>query len=440
MSSQNPWDVLVDLEPQKQPYQEVQEKFPELAPQEGYQQDIEKPWESLSKAPETGFEQAGRVGAQLTQRALEGTFGIPGNLEKLGRSFLNMAETKKPYMDEDWRKAEPLVSEKSFFPTSGEIREHVKQTTGGRYEPKNDFERIAGNVVGDWIFRPGGGWMKTATALGAEAAKEITGALGGSENAKALVDIGTSFAISRFNAPTIRNYWNRQYDLASGAIPRNAVVSATRIQPTLDAVRQRVLDGGWADWKAPVITQIEALERNIQNGAVSVRSIDQAVKDLNRQIYTGNLPGQAIRNLQTLAQGGRRLLRQYGQDNPRFLEHWRNANSAYAGWAANRAASDFMQRHVQKLTAGAGSSALMSLMIKGADVTAKTIGVIASTYGITKAGEFTARVFANPVTRRYYMNTMRAALQENAPQMINNFTKLDAELKKEFKDQKGSKT
>jgi len=426
MSSQNPWDVLVGVEPQQQPYQKVMQDYPELAPQQD-----QTPWNSLNEAPESRFEGVTRVAAQWTQRALEGIYGTPGNLEKLGRSFLNIAEIKKPYMGENYKRNEKLVSEETFFPTTQEIREKVKRETGGKYEPKNEIERIGGNIIGDWVFRPGGPMAKTLTSIGAETAKEITGALGGGDTAKTLIDMATTFASSRFNHPTIRNYWNNQYNLATGSIPRNAKIAATKIQPTLDQVRQRVLAGGYADWKAPVIQQIETLEKNIQNGAVHVRDIDKAIHDINKQIYSGKLPGEAVRELQTLAKGGRRLLRQYGQTNPQFLEHWRNANAAYAGWASNRAASNFMEKYTNKLTAGSGSYALMTFLLKGTEATGKTVAAIASTYGIAKASEFTARIFANPVTRKYYMNAMLGALRENAPQMLNNFSKLDKELRKE---------
>src|SRR5271157_886242 len=99
MSSQNPWDVLVDVEPTQQPYQEVAQKFPELAPQENQQNQPE--WATLKSAPESGFEEAERVGCQMTRRGLESLYGIPGGIEKFGRTLRNVAPHKLPYMDKD---------------------------------------------------------------------------------------------------------------------------------------------------------------------------------------------------------------------------------------------------------------------------------------------------------------------------------------------------
>ena len=162
MSSQNPWDVLVDVQPKQQPYQEVAEKFPELAPQE---EDInQSPWAKLSSAPETGLEKTERVGAQLATRAVEQLYGFPGDVEKFGRNLLNIPAKKLPYMEKDFKVNEPLVSKDTFLPTSHELRQRTKEKFKGKFEPKSEIEEMAGNVIGKYVISPGGPLLKAAVA------------------------------------------------------------------------------------------------------------------------------------------------------------------------------------------------------------------------------------------------------------------------------------
>lgn len=429
MSSQNPWDVLPKTVPDKQPYQEVAEKFPELAPQHSAQQA--NPWEALEPAPESTLESANRQGQQYTRRGLEAIFGLPGEFESIARSLSNSKPKQLPYHDENFKHPEPLLGKENILPTISDIRQHGIEKHGDRFEPKDYLESKVGEVIQKAVLAPGGPLTRAAVALGSNMVKDAAEALGADEKGQAIADGVASFALSRISAPTVRDYFNRQYDLAERAIPRNATMAAGTSQGFLNAIRQRLDDGGFAAWKEPVRQQIAALENNIQNGRIRVRALVQAQKDINFQRATPGLAAEAQRELTTIARGVRHQLRQYGQTNPNFTQPWRNANAAYAGWAQSRRATDFMNRNVGKLTAGGGSALLLNLLKYGPEVTAQAASAIGATYGVTTAGQFMSRVFSNRVLFNYYMRTMAGAAAENVPQMVSNYNKLDKALKKE---------
>lgn len=429
MNNQNPWDVLPQVQQSKQPYQEVAEKFPEIAPK----QEAKNPWDMLPKAPETTGESVLRQGAQYTTRALEALYGLPGEFEKAARSLVNAPTRKLPYEGEDFKKPEPLLAKESFLPGIAELREHGREKSGDKLEPKDEKEARIGEIVQKAVIAPGGPLSRLAVALGSNMVKDIAGAYGADEKGQAITDMVSSFALSRVSAPTVRNYYTQQYNLAEGAIPRAATIPGGRAQGFLNAVRQRLDDGGFAAWKAPVREQLNALETNIRHGQINVRSLTEAQRNINHQLRTPNLDPNAQRQLTLLNRGVRRQLREYGANNPRFLEHWRNANSAYAGWARSQVATNFMDRNIGRLAAGGGSALLYNFLHHGPELTAQTVAAMASTYGIATVGQFMSRVFANRTLFNYYMRTMTAAASENLPQMVSNYNKLDKELKKENK-------
>ncbi len=395
------------------------------------QEDLSQ-YEVKSEEPSM-FSEAGRIGGQLALRAGESILGFGGDVRQLlGHGVI--AGVEKFTGKEATELRQRLEKSKEKAPPSATVREKGREIFGEKFEPKSPSEEFFGEIAGMAPLGPGKGILqKIAVASLGKSAEKAAKEFGGEATGQISANIVGTMLASRFGKPNVKDYIASEYKAASQAIPKDALRTGKRIESYLETAQKKVNEGGYAPWKTEVNSQIDALKKNVKNGAVSVKAIDQSVKDINSHLRKAKVDPQAERWLIRLKTAAQHELRQYGKQNPEFLEHYQKANAAFAGYSQSKKASDFISKHKKNLGIGSTVSLVAEFAIHGPESATKTIGALGAAYGIGKSAELLYRIQSNPTLFKYYTQALAAAAAENTPVMIENFNKLDEKLKEEAK-------
>jgi hypothetical protein len=366
------------------------------------------------EAPETNLQSFGRQAKGVITKAMSHAAGLPGDIEQIGRSLI------------------PNVSKENVLPTSEKFLE-ARKKLHPELEPKNTRERIQQEIGGEYILQPGGPIKKLFISAAGIFAKEAAKELGGGTGTQAGAQIISGILASRVGKPNVKDFINKEYEAASAAIPKDAVIDAGRASKYLSQVKEKVNEGGHAAWKDEVNKQINTLEKSIKGGKIKVTALDQGIKDINSHLLEKGIKGtQAEMWLTRIKQAGQHELKLYGKTNPLFLNHYKNANSAFAGFKQSIIAQRLVEKFQNKGLISGGLT-LLTEALYHPEFAAQTGGALVAAYGAKKSVELVRRIWANPVLANYYMKATAAAAKENAPQFLANMNKLDKELKKNTK-------
>lgn len=373
--------------------------------------------------PESTGEMITRNVAGALGTAFSSALGLPGDIEALGRSVISGRQEGEGGLV-------GKISPEPFLPTSQKLKERFEEVHP-ELKTKGKTEELIREVAGDYVLAPGGAARKLGIAafgvLGKEAAKE----LGAGDKGQIGAKIVSGVLASRFGQKNVKDFINKEYAKADSAIPKSATVPSKRAETYLSQVREKVKEGGHADWKKPVLDQIETLEKNFTDGKIKVNALNQAVKDINSELGSKGIRGtQADMWLTRIKKATQHELKQYGKENPEFLNHWKDANSAFAGFAQSKKAAEFLNKYKTKLGLSGGTALLAEYLIAGPQLAVQAITSLGAAYGVGKSFELTSRIFSNPVLANYYLKATAAAAKENSKQLLVNLNKLDQGLKK----------
>lgn len=390
------------------------------------QEDLSQ-YEVKVQQPSFG-EESTRIATQLAARGLETAIGLPGDITRIAEAIYERNPvTKFPFLEKEVQQDK----RKPFLPTSSEFREMSKRAHQEALEPQSRTEEIAGNIVGDLILAPGSLTRKIAIStfgnLGQETAKEF----GAGEKGQIGAKIAAGFLASRFGQKNVKDFYKEEFEAASRSIPKDALRSGKRIENFLEASQKNINQGGYAPWKTEINTQIDALKKNIKNGAVPVKAIDQAVKDINSHLRQVKIDPQAERWLMKLKTAAQHELKQYGKTNPEFIKHYQDANAAFSGFQQSRIASKYIDKIKDMGLLKGISAGAIEFIVGGPEALAKTVAIGGATIGAAKQAEFIGRIFSNPILFKYYTQTLASAAKENSMQVLKNIQKFDEEFKKD---------
>lgn len=396
--------------------------------------------------------QVGRTGARVAETVLGAPRAFGEFLESIVPEKAVGALAGKIGLKEPVEKGFEFAKEHAaykVFPTSQNVREVNKYLFGKNVEPKNEWERKADDLVGDFtalaLPLPGSKlkFLKPAIlALGGMAASEGIGAIGGTEKQKQYGKIGTILLGSLINPKGADKLKNELYDNASNSKPPDAKVNNKKLVDSLDDL-EKVLKEGDPDAASKVksLDLIKKIKSKSEGSEIKVSELEQFKKDINEYLPSlfETFPGRAHktgresakRNVGNVSKSIDNALSEYGKINPEWEAFYRPANEVHGAIASSKRARNWVIKNMRSIgfPALAGELGLYHFVSpSAAGIAATGVGIGAGAIGAT---EVMSRVIKSPTLRKYYTNAITGALKEDAVVVHENLQKIDNELRKE---------
>ncbi len=389
------------------------------------------------KQDETFLEKSGRHLARSASRVGEVIGGIPGDIVKLSKTIGESV----PELPE-WAKKEPTFLEKKGkeflekIPGSQELREITKDYFGGFTEPQSKWEKISDDVIEDLSALSGPGRFKKALyiSLGANAIKQGLDKIGMDESKQNAGKLGTMFALSMVNPKGIQNFYNKKYDIVKKTTP-NVNVTVPNLEKDLEGLENILRKGVSVPTKTAVLRPIEELKGKIKNGTIPADELVQARFDVNNLMGDPELLKYGEHQLPKLSKSINQSIQGSKELGKEFKQNFLEADQAYSALHQSKKASRFLS------TLHPVKSSLVAGLIEGIhfpQAIIPTAAGLATGFSAVKAYELMQRVNANPTMRKYYVNMMKEALNENKVATLRNFNALEEKLKNDDHPKKKS--
>jgi len=333
-----------------------------------------------------------------------------------------------------------------LFPKSEDVKQFNKFLFGEKIEPKNAIEARSDELISDFtalaLPLPGSQLKLLKPALlaaGGNIASEVVGKLGGGEKEKTYAKLGTFLTGALINPKSAEKLRNTLYEEARSKVPQGATVSSTSLENAINSLESDLRKGGIADSDKVALQKIADIKSEMQGAQIPIDSLDRLKVKINEAragIYKqleGNKPGikSAKRNLEMVSQTVDKALKLYGKQNPEWEALYRPANEVHGAIAESHKVRNNIGRIAKKY----GHHAVLPLFLGHMASAAHTLEGLATTGVLGTAaltgGEIAARVWKSKTLRKLYMNTVNAALKDDAIVIEQNLSKLEKELSKE---------
>lgn len=393
---------------------------------------------------ETLPQQVTRHSSRGLARAVETLAGLPGDLREFGQSIITKGFGA--LMGDQERAQEISEKIKPFIPgplgqapSSQDIREKATQALTGTYlEPESRAEEIGDEVVADVVSLavPIKGRIPFARAiagaLGGAAAKEGVKALGGGETSQTLGKLGTMFLLGNLGRGGARKYVSNLHREAESLIPEGAKMSTQTLSKNLENAKKALQTGGITPDKSHSLNLMNQLIRKAKEGRgeIDPREVRNFRHSVNELRFNRTLSDRARYYLDRFDDVLNEGLLEYGQENPAFLNKYREANLGTAGLKqSNRLARSISKKiDVTRLSPEA-----LILLGMHTTLSPSLLAKLGLTAVGAKGAQLAKRLTSNSTLRTHYLNTVKAASEENWKSFSRNLNLLEKELKKEKK-------
>ncbi len=398
-------------------------------------------FDEISFEPSPTFkEELGRHTARTASRIGETLAGLPGDIGRLLQAGAGAAETQAAKVREKIG-LKPLkeIRAPPGLPGSQELKDLSSKIFGEKVLPKTKTEAFIDNIVSDAaaLAIPLKGKIPFIRSIGTAIAGNLTqkGAerLGLGEKGQTAAKLGAFFLSGLTGKGNVKKYWKEQYKLSEEAVPKNTKVETFKLERKLDNLSRKLEKGITTPSKSFVSAPLNNIRKKIKKGTVKIDELIQFKTDINElrgKLYKDLTGKQSINYAQGKINDLSALLDSelaaYGKENPAFLEHYKNANEAYAGFNQSKRVGRWINRQLK----GIGKPAL--LLIEG--MFPKLVPASAAAFVGLKGGEMITRVMRNPTLRRFYGNLVKDAVKENTGGFVKNLRALEKEIKKSDPD------
>jgi len=432
MTAQFDWNSFEPVTTQKAAAgsQESPKSQPEEKPQEFNWNSFEKAQPQEKKEERGMLKEAGRHVSRAASRVAETLGGIPGDIVKLAETV-----SEKLPKSPEWLSGKPnFIQEKGKellkkIPGSEYIREFTKDYFEGFTEPQNEYEKIGDEVIQDIASLVGPGKFKKSlyVSLGANAVKQGSKALGFDEGKQNIGKLGTMFALSMINPKGVQNIYNNKYDILKKTTP-NIDLQVPNLERELTSLEDILRKGVSVPTKTAVLKPIEELKGKIKNGTIPAEELVQARFDINNLMGDPELLKYGKHQFPKLSKAINKSIQESPQLGKDFKKNFISADEAYSALHQSKKASRFLNKlHPVK-------SSVVAAMIEGIhfpEAIPLTAAGLGAGFSIVKAYELMQRVNANPTMRKYYVNMIKSALDENKVATLRNFNALEKKLKED---------
>lgn len=404
---------------------------------------------------------ASRLGEQV--------LGKYGNIEKMGKDILVNAPKTGGILGwaiselvgpENWErmvKGEP--GKEQILPTSESLKEASIKATKGYTEPKTPGEKKFQEFTEDVGATLSGSRAATArnvavNNLGIPAAanvvKRIVADNGFGEDKATIAKLGVWTALSLLGNVNGPRFASQLMNNGRNGIPNTLPIDVVRLQNRLQTV-SRSPNLLIADPRTALARQeINAIQQDLANGQNSVRSLMTSYDGINaakrnRGMFELNRNDQnfARRSIDEVRNAVRDEIMESGAQYPQALNNWRSGVQAWATIHQSRAITNWVQNLINgpyaKLISGPALGLFGISSYGVASSPALGIATAIAAPIIYKTGQVAHRVWSDPNLSRYYWNAILDAQNENLPAFLNNYNKLNKELKTGEKKTKSKK-
>lgn len=403
--------------------------------------------------PSLDLESAYRIPALQAAGIAASLPGIFGDVAKTANDLIAVPLTKHVFGQESVPYEETAFGK--LLPTTEQHKKTLEKNIPF-LKPKNKLEEFSQNIAQDaaslflpgGIFRMGRYAMTPLRSLGISIGANVAGTgteLWTSDKAKGnMVRGGTMLALSLFNPTTANNISSNLYRSARNSLPENAAVSGINLQARLNNLENRILQQRPIENLAPserfVVDQINNFRNLIQNGQINMSALVGQRRSFNEILQRNlfELPDRTSRArarelAQEISHATRETMRQYGRQNPRWLQFQEGADEAHAAIQQSNYISRVLQNFMKGRPEGIAHAFGIGLPTAGAFFSPLGSGTALGAY---QAGKIMTRVIRSPELRRHYAKVIAAAAADN-PKLINK--ELDQFEKKIEKEEDKSK-
>jgi len=404
--------------------------IPEQVPETGIQGPIVQSPSFASEA----VRHVARTGARVGETVV----GAPADALQLLSSLANVGKT---YLTGE---PSPSLENIPYIPTAARIREYgttpiAEKIAGKGYiDPQTEYEKVSDEVFGDLALLaipftggvPYKGAIPLARAIKTagfgnfvkQGSKFLGASEGTQEGLKAVTMVGMNLGGPKRLKEAATNF----YAKAESALPPGTMHSATKIKPTIKRIEHLFKKGDLpTDWGK----KITFIENSIKKGKVPIQEVIDINKDLNNYYYSKKPSAAFTRSFPKIKEGVADFLTAAGKENPTWHKNFTDANSLWTQIAKGEKVQDFMGKALSKgrysmstIAALSGYPKPLATMIGGRLATpiAQTMRILGT----------------NKTAWNAWLQTILAAVKENAPLVLHNATKFEKILQKELKEEK----
>lgn len=399
-----------------------------------------------------------RGAARTTSRISEQALGAAGNVEKTIKDLIvnspkyvagPIIGAIAEYMgQEKWENMLTAGAPRQIYPTSSTLKEFSEKATGGFTSPKTKNEARVDELIEDvsstlLTRRPTRSLASVANHLLIPAAANVTKGvvkeLGFGEDKANLAKMAIWLPLSLANNVNGARHASDLMNRGRNGFNQNQNVNVVNYQNQIAQVERTMLH---ADPRSALArAQIGGIEQDIANGRTTMRDLMTRYDALNAAKRDRGLfelgatdRAAAVRNINQVRDVLRDQITAMGQSNPQALRDWQNGVQAWATIHQSRSITNWIQDTAKGAYAKILSGPVAALFGLGSYGAAHeplvALSISAGTAAAYKTGQILYRIWNNPVLANYYWNAIGAANAHNLPTFMNNYEKLNNELKK----------
>ena len=401
-----------------------------------------------TKESTVGLDTAYRIPAVAATGAAAAIPGVFGDVAKTANDLIAAPLTKHVFGQE------PVPYEKStigkLLPTTEQHKKTIEHAIPS-LKPKNKLEEFSQNIAQDTaslflpgqMFRMGRYAMTPMRSLGVATAANVAGTgtelWTGDKSKGDMVKSGSMLALSLLNPTSARNISQNLYTSAANLLPENATVNAGNFVNRLNNLEARILRGRPIENLAPserfVLNQIDRFRNLSQNNQINMQSLVAQRRSFNEELQRGlfELPDRATRARarelsQEISHATRDTMRQYGTQNPQWLQYQEAADLSHGAIQQ----SNYISRILQNFMRGRpeGLAHLFGIGLPAGAAAFSPLGAAAGLIGYQSA-KLGTRIVRSRELRNHYARVVAAAAADNPKLIHKELDELEEKLEKQ---------
>lgn len=382
------------------------------------------------------IKEVGRHQLRSTARVAESAVGGLGNIQDL---LVRGVEAGFEKLSGNPISEETKKNIKKFqLPTTEELREKSNKVFNGFLSPKNEWEEKSDEIfdtLGSVLGTKMSVAKKLIIPLGAQLSKEGLGIAGASKDIQEYGKLGTQFFLSIFDPKGATKFASNLFEKANSVLPEAAALTPpanSKLAKDLTKFIANINEGlENAPGKESLRKSAESLLEKVNKGAIKVKELVQANKDINKFLKRESLEAVDRKGFLELGSTIKDAISSRKNINPEFYKNWSQANEMFGTIAESQKSSRFISKIVGKKALPYGAGTLFSEIVGGyPEAILPTLGGIAAIGSGVKTYELLSRIFASKTMTRYYFDILKNATKRNVPATANSLKKLDNEIGK----------
>lgn len=404
--------------------------------------------EQEPKKDSIGIETSYRIPALASSGIAATAAGMFGDIAKTVNDLIAAPLTKHVFGQE------PVPYEQThlgkILPTTAQHQKTLEENISF-LKPKNKLERFFQDIAKDAaslylpgkIFKMGRYAMTPLRSLGISTAANVAGAgtglWTGDKSKGDMVKGGSMIALSLFNPTSAKNISQNLYQSANNILPANATVSSANQISRLNDLERKILQGRQAGNAAPsekfVLDEIDKFKNLEKNGQINMRSLVAQNRSFNEErskkifeLTDRASKARAKELAHEISHITKDTMKQYGKQNPKWLEYQEAADKAHSAIAQ----SNYISRLLEKFMKGR-PEALAHIFGIGIPAGTAYFTPIGASGGLAayQAAKIGTRIIKSPELRNHYSKVLGAAAADNAKLVNKELDELEDKIEKD---------